>query len=76
MPGGVGTDQGVAGADGAVTGVHLDLDDATQAEAGLADLVKSLEKDQVIQYKYYRQAGLRWLVEAQMVDNNLAATRR
>lgn len=46
-----------------------------KAAEGLGDMVKSLEKDQTIQYKYYRQAGVRWLIEAQMVDNNIAASR-
>jgi len=49
--------------------------DATESAAlpkpstGLADMVKGLQKDQVIQYTYYQLAGQRWLTEAQMVDN-------
>ena len=44
-------------------------------DAGLADTVKGLQKDQFIEYTYYRQAGLRWLVEAQVTDNQTASRR-
>ena len=56
-------------------------DDATgpglpSAQANLADMVKGLTKDQVVYYKYYRQAGRRWLVEAQVIEDNQTASTK
>jgi hypothetical protein len=42
------------------------------ASANLAQTLKGLAKGQVIQYKYYMQGGLRWLIEAQ-VDTQTAS---
>ncbi len=50
-------------------------DSDVPAESGnLAETVKGLEKDQMIEFKYYRQGGYRWLIDAQIT--NQTASRR
>jgi hypothetical protein len=46
--------------------------DLPAASANLAQTLKGLAKGQVIQYKYYIQGGLRWLIDAQ-VDTQTAS---
>lgn len=46
----------------------------TASSGDLAETIKGLEKDQTIEFKYYVQGGLRWVIDAQ-VTNQTASSR-
>jgi len=47
---------------------------ASASSEDLTGIIKGLEKDQTIEFKYYVQGGLRWLIDAQ-VTNQTASSR-